>query len=280
MKHHPNYIDINRHSWNNRTETHLQSTFYDVKGFLEGKSSLHEIELGLLGNVHGKSVLHLQCHFGLDTLSLGRLGAEVTGVDLSDKSIEAAKHLAQQTSMAAEFICCNIYDLPDRLSKSFDVVYTSYGTIGWLPDLERWAQIIAHFLKPGGHFVFVEFHPVLSMFDDDFKIVANNYFNTGPIVETEEGTYTDRDAAITQEFVWWNHSLSEVITSMLSSGLRIQSFQEYDYSPYNCFRNMTEAEPGKFRISHMNNNLPMTYAISAVNVQKTRESGDEIYECL
>lgn len=264
MQHHPNYIDINRHSWNNRTETHLKSAFYDVAGFLKGKSSLNDIELGLLGDIQGKRLLHLQCHFGLDTLSLGRLGAEVTGVDLSDKSIEAAKTLARQSGLAAEFICCNIYDLPDRLNQTFDMVYISYGAIGWLPDLDKWAQIIAHFLKPGGQLVFVEFHPVLSMFDDDFKGISNNYFNTGPMVETEAGTYTDRNAAITQEFVWWNHSLGEVATSLLSSGLRIQSFLEYDYSPYNCFRHMTEAEPGKFRISHLGNKLPMVYAIKAV----------------
>lgn len=102
------------------------------------------------------------------------------------------------------------------------------------------------------------------MFDDDFNDIANNYFNTGPMVETEAGTYTDRNAAITQEFVWWNHSLGEVITSLLSNGLHMQSFQEYDYSPYNCFRHMTEAEPGKFRISHLGNNIPMVYAIKTV----------------
>jgi len=264
MKKSFNYIDINRHSWNNRTETHLQSEFYDVKGFLKGKSSLHEIELGLLGDLHGKSLLHLQCHFGLDTISLGRLGAQVTGVDLSDKSIEAARSLAQRTGIEAEFICCNIYDLPDMLSRTFDIIYTSYGVIGWLPDLDRWAQIIAHFMKPGGHLVFVEFHPLLSMFDDDFTHIANSYFNTGPMVETETGTYTNRDAGISQEFVWWNHSLGEVFTSLLNNGLTILSFKEYDYSPYNCFNGMIEAAPGKFRIRHLGSKLPMVYALQAV----------------
>ena len=162
-----NYIKINRDSWNNKTEYHVKSAFYDVERFLDGESSIQDIELNLMGDVRGKSLLHLQCHFGQDTISLERLGAKVTGVDLSDKSIEIARQLAESTESAASFICCNIYDLPSYLNESFDIVFTSYGTIGWLPDLNKWAEIIARFLKPGGQFIFVEFHPVVWMFDDN-----------------------------------------------------------------------------------------------------------------
>ena len=158
------YLEINRKSWNNRVDVHLKSDFYDVEGFLKGESSLNDIELGLLGDIKGKSILHLQCHFGQDTISLGRLGANVTGVDLSDKAIDHAKILAGKANVNATFICCDIYDLPAHLNEQFDIIFTSYGVIGWLPDMNKWAQIISNYLKPNGKFVFVEFHPIVWMF--------------------------------------------------------------------------------------------------------------------
>lgn len=258
-----NYIEINRQSWNKRTEVHLKSAFYDLDNFLKGKSSLNDIELNLLGDIKGKSILHLQCHFGQDSISLGRLGADVTGVDLSDKSIDCAKQLAKQTNSNAKFICCNIYDLPEHLNQKFDIVFTTYGTIGWLHDLDRWAKIISDFLKPDGKFVFAEFHPVVWMFDDQFEKIGYNYFNSGPISEIQTGTYADRDAELTLSAVSWNHSISEVLNSLINNGLRINSFDEYDYSPYNCFEKTVEFEPGKFRIKHLENKIPMVYSICA-----------------
>jgi 2-polyprenyl-3-methyl-5-hydroxy-6-metoxy-1,4-benzoquinol methylase len=258
-----NYLEINRQSWNNKTDLHLKSEFYDLNNFLKGKSSLNDIELNLLGNIEGKSILHLQCHFGQDSISLSRLGAEVTGVDLSDKAIENAKHIASQMNAAATFICCDIYDLPNHLDKKFDIVFTSYGTIPWLPDLHQWAKLISDYLKPMGRLIFVEFHPVVWMFDDDFENIAYNYFNSGPIVETENGTYADRDAKITQQYICWNHNMAEVVTSLITNGLEINTFREFDYSPYNCFKNTIEFEPKKYRIEHLNNKMPMIYAIEA-----------------
>lgn len=207
--------------------------------------------------------MHLQCHFGQDTISLARLGAKVTGVDLSDKAIERANELAKKTNAQTTFICCNIYDLPNHLEGQFDMVFTSYGTIGWLPDLDKWAQIVARFLKPKGKFLFVEFHPVVWMFDDNFEKVGYNYFNTGAIVETENGTYADKEAPIANEYVMWNHGISEVVNSLLKSGLTINSLDEFDYSPYNCFSRTIEFEPKKFRIEHLGNKIPMVYAIKA-----------------
>ena len=263
MKPEKNYLEINRQSWNNRVEPHLQSDFYDQEGFLGGRSSLNEIELALLGDLQGKRVLHLQCHFGQDTISLSRLGAKVTGVDLSDKAIEQARKIADQTGADATFICCDIYDLPNQLDQQFDMVFTSYGTIGWLPDLDRWARVVAHFLKPGGKFVFAEFHPVVWMFDDDFEKVGYRYFNSGAIVETESGTYADKSADITQQSITWNHGLAEVISSLLQHGLEINALEEYDYSPYNCFRHTVEFSPGKYRIQHLDDKIPMAYSILA-----------------
>jgi ubiquinone/menaquinone biosynthesis C-methylase UbiE len=259
------YIEINRQSWNNRTDTHIQSEFYNQAGFLKGKNSLNDIELNLLGKIKGKSILHLQCHFGQDTISLGRLGADVTGVDLSDKAIDRAKQIAKDTNSNAKFICCDVYDLPNHLNEKFDVVFTSYGTIGWLPDLDKWAKIISRFLKPNGQFVFVEFHPVVWMFDDNFDKISFRYFNSGAIIETENGTYADKKADITQSYVMWNHGLSEVINSLISNGLEINALDEFDYSPYNCFQNTLEFEPNKFRIEHLKNKIPMVYSVIATN---------------
>ena len=258
-----NYIEINRQSWNNRTEIHLKSEFYDLDNFLKGKCSLNDIELNLLGDIEGKTILHLQCHFGQDTISLGRLGANVTGIDLSDKAIESAKQIAKDTNSNAKFICCDIYDLPNHLDEKFDIVFTSYGTIGWLPDLDKWAKIISKFLKPNGQFVFVEFHPVVWMFDDNFENIKYNYFNSGAIIESESGTYADKTAEITQDYVMWNHSLSEVINNLIKNGLEITTFEEFDYSPYNCFNKTIEFEPKKYRISHLDNKIPMVYALVA-----------------
>jgi len=258
-----NYIEINRQSWNNRTETHLKSEFYDLNGFLQGKSSLNDIELNLLGDINGKTILHLQCHFGQDTISLGRLGAEVTGVDLSNKAIESAKQIAKDTNSTAKFICCDIYDLPNHVDEKFDIVFTSYGTIGWLPDLDKWAKIVSKFLKPNGQFIFVEFHPVVWMFDDNFEKIEYRYFNSGAIIETENGTYADKKADITQSSVCWNHGLSEVLNNLINNGIEINSLEEYDYSPYNCFNKTIEFEPKKYRIEHLDDKIPMVYSITA-----------------
>ena len=258
-----NYIEINRESWNNRTDAHLESEFYDLEGFKNGNTSLNDIELDLLGDIKGKSILHLQCHFGQDSISLSRLGAEVTGVDLSDKAIQSAKKLAKETNTDTTFICSDIYDLPNHLEKEFDIVFTSYGTIGWLPDLDKWAKVVSIFLKPNGKFVFVEFHPVVWMFDDNFENIAYRYFNSGAIVEIESGTYADKNADITQDYVMWNHGFSEVLNSLITNGLEINSLDEYDYSPYNCFNKTIEIAPKKFRIEHLGDKIPMVYSVLA-----------------
>jgi SAM-dependent methyltransferase len=258
------YLEMNRHSWNARTDVHVKSEFYDVEGFLAGKNPLNSIELELLGDISGKSLLHLQCHFGQDTIALGRMGATVTGIDLSDKAIDAARLLAEKAAIPATFICCDLYSLPQHLDQQFDIVFTSYGTIGWLPDMDRWAAIVARYLKPGGKFVFAEFHPVVWMFDDDFNTVGYNYFNSGALVENETGSYADRHADIKQQYICWNHGLGEVLGSLLKNGLQLQSFEEFDYSPYNIFRHSMEPEPGKFRVKHMENKIPIVYALTAV----------------
>lgn len=258
-----NYLDTNRNSWNAKVESHLKSDFYFVDEFLKGRTSLNSIELELLGNIQHKEILHLQCHFGQDSISLSRLGAQVTAVDFSDKALEAAKNLAKQCETDTEFILSDVYQLPQVLDKKFDIVYTSYGVIGWLPDLEKWAQVISHFLKPGGKLIFVEFHPVVWMFDDDFTHVKYNYFNVGPIEVTLEGTYAEPSAALVQDYVMWNHATSEVFSSFLNENFELQSFQEYDWSPYACLRHTEEFEKGKYRIPQFPNKIPLVFSLVA-----------------
>ena len=263
MKHEENYLDINRDSWNKRVETHLHSAFYDLQGFKAGRNSLTAIELEFLGDVHEKKILHLQCHFGQETMSLSRMGAISTGVDLSDKAIDAALALASELGLSSKFICADLYSLPQHLEERFDCVYTSFGTIGWLPDIEKWVQIIKHFLKPGGSFVFVDFHPVIWMFDDNLEKIIYSYFQREAIVEEETGTYADPQAPFGTTTVTWNHSLSQVLNALLTAGFQLEKFKEYESSPFNCLRNMEEISPGQFQIRHLKDKLPMVYALRA-----------------
>ena len=256
-----NYIEINKNAWNLKTEVHLKSDFYENEAFLNGKNSLKEIELNLLGDIKGKLILHLQCHFGQDTISLSRMGAKVTGIDLSDKAIEKAREFAQQANVDTEFINCDIFDLPNYLDKQYDIVFMSYGTIGWLPDLDKWAAIVSRYLKPGGKFIFVEFHPFIWMYDYNFKTIEYNYFNSGEIVEVNEGSYADRNANIEYSTVNWNHSTSEVLNNLIKHNIEINSFDEYNYSPYNCFNHTVKIDADKYQIDVLGDKVPMTFSI-------------------
>jgi SAM-dependent methyltransferase len=207
--------------------------------------------------------LHLQCHFGQDSLSLARTGALVTGVDFSEPAIAKARELNLQLGLDADFVCCDVRETLQHVRTSFDIVYTSYGTIGWLPELESWAQVIAGALKPGGRLVFVEFHPVVWMFDNDLRTIRYAYHNDGPITEEENGSYADADAPVTTTTTTWNHSLSEVVGALLRAGMELQQFEEYNFSPYPIFKDMIEYQPGRFQIRAYQHRLPMVYALVA-----------------
>lgn len=263
MENYDQLFAANRHGWNLRAEVHKTSGFYDVEKWKQGGTSLTSIELREAGDVRGKTLLHLQCHFGQDTLSWARLGAQVTGCDLSDKSIEYARQLSEELRLPAKFVCCNVYDLPQHLDGRFDIVFTSYGTIGWLPDLTRWAEVIRHFLKPGGFFYIADFHPVVWMFDDKMERFQYPYHNTGVIETEQSGTYADRSANIRYKEFGWNHSLSEIINSLVGQGLDIEFLNEYPYSPFDCFDNTVKGEDGNYRIRGLEGIIPMVYSIGA-----------------
>ena len=255
------YISKNKVFWDDRTAHHIQSEFYDQESFLKGRSSLNDIELDLLGDVRGKSILHLQCHFGQDTMSLARMGAEVTGVDLSEKSINYARQTAQKLDLSIDFIRCNVYDLPKNLERQYDIVFTSYGTIVWLPDLSKWANLIQNFLKPGGKFVMAEFHPFMWMFDDDFQGIRYPYDSTDPIIESSSESYASEGKGKLVEEVTWNHGLSSVLQNLLNEELKLERFEEYTYSPYNCVAHMEEVTAGRWIVKPLGSDFPLVYGI-------------------
>ncbi|MEJ8756084.1 class I SAM-dependent methyltransferase [Pontibacter sp. H259] len=258
-----NYLAVNKELWDTRTLAHINSEFYDLPSFKAGRNSLNQIELELLGNVTGKKILHLQCHFGQDTLSLARMGAEVTGVDLSEVAIRKAKELTAELNLNARFICCNVLELDKYLHDQFDIVFCSYGVIGWHPDLNAFASIVSKFLRPSGDFYLIEFHPFIWMYDNNQEKIAYSYFNLSPIVELEEGTYADKSAQIKNNSYTWNHPLSDSITALLQNGLMLADFQEYDYSPYNIFNEMTQ-DGNKYRIKNLEGMLPLVFSVKAV----------------
>lgn len=194
------FFGINTKRWDELVDIHAESEYYDMKAFKAGKSSLHGLELEELGDVSNKSLLHLQCQFGLDTLSWARLGARVTGVDFSSKAIELAESLSRETGIPARFVCSNIYELPESLDEDFDIVFTSYGALCWLPDINGWAEIVSRFLKKGEVFFVVDFHPFAWIFDSDslieLKVVRSYFHSKEPCSFQREGTYAEPEANV------------------------------------------------------------------------------------
>ncbi|MEL6592483.1 MAG: class I SAM-dependent methyltransferase [Bacteroidota bacterium] len=258
-----NEIQANRENWNQRTAIHVDSDFYELDAFKRGKNSLRQLELEELGEVKANSLLHLQCHFGMDTLSWARLGAKVTGIDFSDTAIEQARKLAAELEIPAQFILSDVYNAPVVHQEKYDIVFTSYGTIGWLPDLDRWAAVIKHFLKPGGSFYIADFHPVVWMFDDDFKGVAYSYFNDGPDFELSEGTYADRASEVNGGTYNWSHSISEIVMALKNAGLELEFLHEHNYINWNCLNGLEKIGPYRYILPKWGHKAPYMYSIMA-----------------
>ncbi len=263
---HSDKFEINRNTWNSKVAIHAQSEFYDLANFKKGKSSLNKYELDALGNVSSKSLLHLQCHFGQDTLSFARMGAKCTGIDISDEGIKLAKQLNTELGLDANFICCNVLDTSEYVSEKFDIVFTSYGTIGWLPDLKPWAKMVSDRLKPGGFFYIVEFHPLAWMFDYTVSppTMKYGYQQKGAIYEEYEGTYADANSKMISKEYGWNHGLGEVITSLSNAGLHIEYLKEHEASPYDIFPGLLKNEKGMFELT--DKMYPLIYELKASKV--------------
>jgi SAM-dependent methyltransferase len=259
------HFDVNRALWDGWTALHASSSFYDIPGFRAGACTLKPIELAEVGDVAGRRLLHLQCHFGLDTLSWARRGAHVTGLDFSERAITLARSLAHDAQLDARFFCANVYDPPDAVGDGYDIVYTSYGVLAWLPELRPWGEVIARLLRPGGTFHLVELHPLLGMLSDDGRTLRLPYFHTAePERYQVQGSYAAPDASFTHEAREWSHSLSDVVEAVLAAGLTLRSFREYPYSPHGCYPFLEESESGRWTVRGAPVPLPLTFSIAAV----------------
>lgn len=246
------------------TPIHSRSKLYNLPAFKKGKSSLESTEVHELGDVRGKSLLHLMCHFGMDTLSWAREGAEVTGVDFSDEAITLAKQLSREVRVPATFICSDIYQLHTVLDRRFDIIFTSYGVLCWLPDIRKWAQLINRFLKGGGVFYIIELHPFTNILSYDFKLFYK-YFNKGPYLDDSSGTYTDWNADVKGYTYEWSHTIGNVITGLIDEGLRIAFVHEFPYTMYEQFPGfMTKNEKGQYILKNKKIQIPLLFSLKAV----------------
>lgn len=241
------YFAVNQQAWDEMTRIHLRgSDCYPIEQFRQGRCVLREIDVREVGDVSGKRLLHLQCHFGMDTLSWARRGAQVTGVDLSPEAIRAAQSLAGQIGVQADFVCCNLYDLREHLQGRFDIVYTSYGALCWLPDLDAWARLIAHYLEDGGFFHIAEGHPLLGIVKEqaDGQVwLKGDYFDTGRARfdgTDPEPDYANPECMQTLPEYEWRHTLGEIVTALASAGLRIEFLHEYRKFGYDLYNKVEQ----------------------------------------
>ena len=260
------YLAANRKLWDARTPIHVASDFYDVAGFKAGRESLHAIEIEEVGDVRGSSLLHLQCHFGQDTISWARRGATVTGVDFSKKAIASAKRLAKDCDVDARFLVSDIYALDDVLDDEFDVVFTSYGVLAWLGDLTRWAEIAAAHVRRGGFFYIAEIHPMPQTFADDADepLLGYPYFSTGkPIRFHEKGTYADPWADIELDEYYWPHGLGEIVSALAATGLQIEFLHEHAMTVYPQFGYLERDDEGWWRFPATIPSVPLLFSLRA-----------------
>jgi SAM-dependent methyltransferase len=255
------YREINRDGWNRRTDPHFLHPAYLVREFLAGQSTLHHPEIDEIGDVQGKTLLHLQCHFGLDTLSWARRGAQVTGIDISDRSIERAGELAGQAGLTARFLRTDLYDLPDVLNEPFDIVFASYGVTWWLSDLTRWAEIVARYVKPGGFFYLADFHPILNMLDGEKQIIEP-YFHGGREHYLDAPDYCDRSLKF--EEYGWRWTLGDIVTALVTAGLTLEFLHEFPYCICDAWPTFVR-EGDRWYYPDRKHDVPLIYSIKAVN---------------
>ncbi|MFW5713095.1 MAG: class I SAM-dependent methyltransferase [Brevefilum sp.] len=256
--------DGNRALWDELTPVHLRS--YCVERFLTGERWLPEKILEEVGPVQGLSLLHLQCHFGLDTLAWAREGARATGVDFSPIAIDAALELSDRAEIPARFICTDIYNLPQVLDETFDIVFTSIGVLCWLKDLNRWAQIIARFLKPGGMFYIMDGHPFLYTFDDEgrWQFQIPYFHNEDPYIWDEGGPdYMDPSYISHTPSYEWQWTVSDIINAILGAGLRLEFFNEFGALSDPVYPDMTRREDGLYTFGNMPVPLPILFSLRA-----------------
>ena len=267
---------VNHARWQEVVAIHAASPFYRVQEFLAGEDILLPIEAAEIGDLTGKSLVHLQCHFGLDTLCLARRGAKVTGLDFSQNAIAAARDLAAQASIEATFVEGNLYDAPRLIAERFDRAYVSWGAINWLPDIKGWANVVAEMLKPGGELYLLEGHPFALTLDqpgreESVDVTQQplhptfNYFNgASPFVFEADTTYTGEDKKLTNTRTHeFSHGIGEIITSLLDSGLTLTHFKEHDSLAWALWGVMKEGPDRMYRLPVGHSNLPLSFSLKA-----------------
>lgn len=262
----------NRELWDAWTKIHVGSAFYDVPSFRSGDRPIRlaDYEREEVGRVEGRTLLHLQCHFGLDTLSWARLGATVTGADFSEEAISAARALAAELGIVATFVTSDLYRLPEVLNEQFDVVYTSRGVLGWLPDIAGWGRVAAQFVRPGGFLYVTEIHPVAQVFESEgvapgeLRLAYPYWSHPEPLRFDVKGSYADPDAP-TEGLVeyGWNHSLGEIVTALVDAGLRLEFLHEFDFVSWPVDF-LVEGDDGRWRLAAgSKGSLPLFFSLKA-----------------
>lgn len=267
-------IQANRALWDEWTAIHERSDFYDLDAFKKGENRLRPYEIEEIGPVDGKDLLHLQCHFGIDTLSWARLGAHVTGADFSGTAVELGQSLATEIGIPdARFVQSDLYALPAALAGDFDIVYTSRGVLGWLPDIRRWADVVAHFVRPGGIFYITEIHPIAQAFENEgvgpgeLRLAYPYWEHAEPLAFPVKGSYADPSAEVaTLTEYGWDHGLGEIVTALIGAGLRIESLREYPFAEWRLDF-LVEGEDEKWRLPPgLPGELPLFFSILARKV--------------
>lgn len=260
---------VNRARWDELVAIHLRSPDYRVAAFKAGEDHLHPIEAAEIGPVAGKRLVHLQCHFGIDTLSLARRGAIVTGLDFSPPAIAAARTLAAETGISSRFVEGNVYDAPALLGERFDVVYVTWGAINWLPDIARWARVVSALLEAGGYLYLLEGHPVAMALDQDQPgspiAPAHDYFQgAGPLVNFAPTSYTaDPNRLAHTEMHEWVHPLGAVVSALIAAGLTLEWLHEHDSIAWRMFACLEEEPDHMWRLPAGWPSLPLSYSLRA-----------------
>ncbi|MFP6678585.1 MAG: methyltransferase domain-containing protein [Dehalococcoidia bacterium] len=265
----------NKAFWDEVTPVHAASAYYRVDNFKSGENVLHEFILEDVGDVSGLSMLHMQCHFGLDTLNWARLGAKVTGVDISSTSIDLARKLSAELNIPARFVQSNILEVGDQFNGQFDRVFTSIGALCWIGDLGKWGRVIAHALKPGGVFYIAEFHPAMDTLQQSYPITQSTaaypqfpYFGDRKPLrfdpEGDDSDYAVESFSSEKTTFEWFHPMSEVIQSLIDAGLAIKEFQELPFVTYKARQGMVQDSDGLWRLPTDVIPLPLMFTIRAV----------------
>ncbi|MGN5634181.1 class I SAM-dependent methyltransferase [Streptomyces sp. AC154] len=267
--------EANRAMWDERVPIHYGSDFYDLDSFRAGKDALRAFELAEVGDVTGRSLLHLQCHIGLDTLSWARHGAaQVVGLDFSEPAVETARSLAREIGLApdrAAFVAADVYDAAEAVpDSSYDIVYTGIGALNWLPDIDRWAETAASLVAPGGFLYLAEFHPLTDCLDDATgERIVHDYFSREAWVDETPGTYADFDApTVHNRSVEWQHPVGSVVSALAAAGLRIEFLHEHDTSLFARFPVLERQPDGGFRFPTERPRIPLMYSIKATRPQR------------